>query len=60
MSDEEDLTWLAGQPVTVASAAQEGDAARAGEIAAAARAEFAARGFCRPFTVDRLEAAHRP
>jgi tetratricopeptide (TPR) repeat protein len=56
VSDEQDLTWLAVQPVTAALAAQEGDAARAGEIAAAARAEFAARGFGWPFTVDRLEA----
>ncbi|MCP2204474.1 ATP-binding protein [Lentzea flava] len=56
VSDEQDLTWLAVQPVTAALVAQEGDLARAGEVAAAARAEFAARGFGWPFTVDRLEA----
>ncbi|KJK43334.1 hypothetical protein UK23_33760 [Lentzea aerocolonigenes] len=57
VSDEQDLTWLAVQPVTAVLAAEEGDLARAGEIAAAARAEFAARGFGWPFTVDRLDAA---
>lgn len=41
----------------LALAAEEGDLARAGEIAATSRAEFAARGFGRPFTVDRLVAA---
>jgi hypothetical protein len=56
VSDEQDLTWLAVQPVTAILAAEEGDLARAGRIAAAARAEFAARGFAWPFTVDRLEA----
>ncbi|MDT7783374.1 MAG: hypothetical protein QOF58_1793 [Pseudonocardiales bacterium] len=56
VSDEQDLTWLAVQPVTAILAAEEGDLARAGEIAAAARAEFAARGFGWPFTVDRLDA----
>ncbi|MFI6102023.1 BTAD domain-containing putative transcriptional regulator [Lentzea sp. NPDC051213] len=55
-SDEEDLTWLAVQPVAAALAAKEGDTARAGEIARAARAEFAARGFGWPFTIDRLDA----
>jgi predicted ATPase/DNA-binding SARP family transcriptional activator len=53
-ADERDLTWLAVQPVAAVLAVQEGDLARAGEIAAAARAEFAARGFGWPFTVDRL------
>lgn len=57
VSDEQDLTWLAVQPVTAMLAAEEGDLARAGEIAAAARAQFAARGFGWPFTVDRLDAA---
>ncbi|MFS8098507.1 hypothetical protein LFM09_15355 [Lentzea alba] len=53
-SDEQDLTWLAAQPVAAQLAEEEGDAARANEIATAARAEFAARGFGWPFTVDRL------
>jgi predicted ATPase len=60
VSDEQDLTWLAVQPVTAILAAEEGDLARAGEIAAAARAEFAARGFGWPFTVDRLDALSPP
>lgn len=60
VSDEQDLTWLAVQPVTAALAAEEGDLARAGEIAAAARAEFAARGFGWPFTVDRLDTLSPP
>ena len=54
VSGEQDLTWLAVQPVAAVLAAEEGDTARAGEIAASARAEFAARGFGWPFTVDRL------
>ncbi|HEX8870236.1 MAG TPA: BTAD domain-containing putative transcriptional regulator [Lentzea sp.] len=60
VSDEQDLTWLAVQPVTAILAAEEGDLARAGEIAVAARAEFAARGFGWPFTVDRLDALSPP
>lgn len=55
-SEERDLTWLAAQPIAAALAAEEGDTVRAGEIAASARAEFAARGFGWPFTVDRLDA----
>ncbi|GAA3672396.1 hypothetical protein C8D88_115169 [Lentzea atacamensis] len=47
------------QPVTALLAVEEGDLARAGGIAAPARAEFAARGFGRPFTVDRLKGAER-
>lgn len=54
VSGEQDLTWLAVQPVAAVLAAEEGDTVRAGEIAVAARAEFAARGFGWPFTVDRL------
>lgn len=54
--DEQDVTWLAVQPVAALLAEEEGDLTRAGEVAAAARAEFAARGFAWPFTVDRLPA----
>jgi hypothetical protein len=48
------------QPVTALLTAEEGDLARAGGSAEAARAEFAARGFGWPFTVDRLKGAERP
>ncbi|NKE58071.1 hypothetical protein FXN61_15035 [Lentzea sp. PSKA42] len=59
VSDEQDLTWLAVQPVAARLLAEQGDVARVDELVAAARAEFAARGFGWPFTVDRLDGIER-
>lgn len=53
---DRDLTWLAVQPVAALLAVEAGERVRAGEIVGAAWAEFAARGFAWPFTVDRLKA----